>query len=531
MVRTRFAPSPSGYLHIGGARTALFNYLYAKSQKGKFIIRVEDTDRERSSPESEKMILDSLNWLGIKADEGVIEKGDYGPYRQSDRLDIYAKYTKKLLEQNLAYPCFCTDQELEKKKQESRILGKAHIYDRKCRNLSPEEIENRKKQDLPYAIRFKVEADTILINDMIQGKVKFDTRLIGDFIIQKSNSFPSYNYAVVLDDNEMKITHVIRGVAHLSNTPRQILIYKALGWELPHYAHSSEIVGTDHKKLSKRRGATSILLFKELGYLPEAFVNYMSLLGWSPKDNREFLSMKELESIFSIENCSKSPSMFDFFLIPKNEENNNSLDIENENTKQTLNQKPNQTLNIEKLKSLYNKKSKLNWLNNLYIRLYDLDDLWNLALPFISSHPYLNKYLEEGSENILKKAFSSLRVYLSNLSEVNSYLSEIFKEEHKLSLELKQELEEKEVYFLCLQNFCDQLEKKQPKEAEDFALCMKEVGKELDIKAYALYMPIRIASTGTKSGLELPILFSILGWKNVIDRIKQTIKSLKIEIS
>lgn len=283
-VRTRFAPSPTGYLHIGGARTALFNYLYAKAKGGSFIIRIEDTDQERSTKESEKIILEALEWLGIKADEGPQEGGSYGPYRQSERLEIYKKYTQYLLERHLAYPCFCTDEELEAKQERSKKLGIPHVYDGKCRNLSAKEVEEKIQKGIPYAIRFKVEPKEIVVDDIVQGRVKFDSRLIGDFIIVKSDGFPSYNYAVVIDDYEMKITHVIRGVGHLSNTPRQILIHEALGLPLPKYAHISEIVGTDKKKLSKRRGATSVMFFKELGYLSEALVNYMALLGWYPED-------------------------------------------------------------------------------------------------------------------------------------------------------------------------------------------------------------------------------------------------------
>ncbi|MCB1323410.1 MAG: glutamate--tRNA ligase, partial [Leptospiraceae bacterium] len=312
-VRTRFAPSPTGYLHVGGARTALFNYLFAKSQGGTFIIRVEDTDIERNKAESEKMILESLQWLGMHADEGPAEGGSYGPYRQSERLDVYRKYVDRLLEKKLAYPCFCTSAELESKQEKSKKMGLPHVYDGKCRGLSDKEIADRKASGDEFAIRFKVDPGEVSVDDIVQGRVKFDSRLIGDFIIVKSNGFPSYNFAVVCDDHEMEITHVIRGVGHLSNTPRQILIHQALDLPLPAYAHISEIVGADRKKMSKRRGATSILFFRDLGYLSDAFTNYMALLGWYPEDGVEYMSRAELEAKFELERCSKSPSMFDFF--------------------------------------------------------------------------------------------------------------------------------------------------------------------------------------------------------------------------
>ena len=312
-VRTRFAPSPTGYLHIGGARTALFNYLYARANNGSFVLRIEDTDRERSTAEAEKWILEALDWLDLQANEGPLQGGKFGPYRQSERLDTYQKYTQKLLESKAAYPCFCSDEEIKQKQEQAKVIGKPYVYDGKCRGLLPDEIEQRKKNKQKYTIRFHTQANEILVNDMVQGKVKFDARLIGDFIIVKSNGFPSYNYAVVIDDYEMKISHVIRGVGHLSNTPRQILIHQALDLPLPKYAHISEIVDIKRKKLSKRQGAASIMMFAKLGYLSEAFINYMALLGWYPRDGIEQIPRKELERKFDVQHCSKSPAMFDFF--------------------------------------------------------------------------------------------------------------------------------------------------------------------------------------------------------------------------
>ncbi|HNO26475.1 MAG TPA: glutamate--tRNA ligase, partial [Leptospiraceae bacterium] len=228
-IRTRFAPSPTGFLHVGGARTALFNYLYARAKKGKFILRIEDTDQDRSTESSFQTIIESMKWLGMKWDEGPEIGGEFGPYKQSERLEIYKKYTDLLIEKNLAYRCFCTPEELEAKKKNAEAMGIPNIYDGTHANLSEKEIREKLDAKIPYAVRFRTPAKNLVVDDLIQGKVKFDTKLIGDFIIVKSDGFPSYNYAVVIDDCLMKISHVIRGVGHLSNTPRQILIYEALG--------------------------------------------------------------------------------------------------------------------------------------------------------------------------------------------------------------------------------------------------------------------------------------------------------------
>ena len=302
-IRTRFAPSPSGFLHVGGARTALFNYLYAKATGGKFLVRIEDTDQDRSTDSSMKIILESLEWLGLNWDEGPGVGGPHGPYKQSERLEIYKEHTEKLIKSNHAYRCFCTTELLESKKKQSEAMGIPNLYDGTCSSMTEKEIQDKLDQKIPFSVRFRTPAKNLIVDDIIQGKVKFDTKLIGDFIIVKSDSFPAYNYAVVVDDHLMQITHVIRGVGHLSNTPRQVLIYEALGYPLPKYAHASEIVGADGKKLSKRAGATSILAFRDLGYTAECFRNYMALLGWTSESGQEYLPHGELEKIFDVERC------------------------------------------------------------------------------------------------------------------------------------------------------------------------------------------------------------------------------------
>ncbi len=285
-VRVRFAPSPTGSLHIGGARTALFNWLFARHYGGKFILRVDDTDLQRSTKESMKGILDGLKWLGIDWDEG--------PIYQSQRLDEYRKFANKLLDEGKAYYCFCTKEELEEMRRRAENEGRPFMYTGKCRNLTREQIEEYLKKGKRPVIRLKVPSEgKTIVHDIIRGDVEFDNSTIDDFIIMKSDNMPTYNFATVVDDYQMGITHVIRAEEHLSNTPKQILIYEALGLETPQFAHVSMVLAPDRSKLSKRHGATSVQEFEEQGYLPEAIVNYITLLGWMPKDGEEILMFQK----------------------------------------------------------------------------------------------------------------------------------------------------------------------------------------------------------------------------------------------
>ena len=533
-VRTRFAPSPTGHLHLGGARTALFNYLYARANKGKFVLRIEDTDQERSTADSEKLILESLSWLALDADEGPKEGGAYSPYRQSERLTHYEKYTQKLLEKKHAYPCFCSNAELQLKQEQAKVLGKAYVYDGKCRSLSQEEVEKRKKAKEKYAIRFHTEAGEIRIDDLVQGSVKFDARLIGDFIIVKSDGFPSYNYAVVIDDHEMQISHVIRGVGHLSNTPRQILLHQALDLELPAYAHISEIVGPDHKKLSKRQGALSILTFRDLGYLSQALRNYMALLGWYPRDGVEFMSKESLEQKFDVQHCSKSPAMFDFFLKEQNanKKKQTKAPIEKKQPEEKGPEKgkeqeaeQSKELSPAELQKSINKKSKLNWLNNLYLREMPLEEIWPEQLQWIQQDTELSKLLSKKDGKKLKHGFDCTRKYLYTLSESLAYLKELFREDVKIDTKEARELLSQESSRVLVADFRELILGKKPQNPDEFTEIMKAVGEKNNAKGRALFMPIRIASTGSMEGLELPVLFSILGYECAAQRISQILES------
>jgi glutamyl-tRNA synthetase len=313
-IRVRIAPSPTGTLHIGTARSALFNYLFAKKNHGKFILRIEDTDKERSELRWVQDIIDGLKWLGIAWDEGPDIDGKFGPYKQSQRNDIYQKYLKKLLEEDKAYHCFCTADELENKRQEQMSRGLAPKYDGTCAHLSKEIIEKKLTEKKSSVIRFRVEGPKgcpkVKFHDLIRGDVEFDTVLMGDIIIAKDFDTPLYNFTAVVDDYEMQISHVIRGEDHISNTPKQMLLQQALGFENPKYGHLPLILAPDRSKMSKRFGAVSLTEYKEQGYLPEALINFMALLGWNPGTEKEVFSLAQLAKEFSIEKVQKSGAMF-----------------------------------------------------------------------------------------------------------------------------------------------------------------------------------------------------------------------------
>jgi glutamyl-tRNA synthetase len=311
-VRVRFAPSPTGTLHIGGARTALFNWFYARNKKGQLILRLEDTDNRRSSEDSAAGILEGLRWLGLDWDEGPDIGGAYGPYRQSERLFIYQKFLHQLLEEGQAYYCFCSADELREQRERAQQAKHNYLYDGTCQSLNPAQTAQRLAQGLRPVIRLKVprQGHTV-VHDLIRGQVEFDNRLLDDFIIAKSDGWPTYNFAVVVDDYTMKISHVIRAEEHLSNTPKQLQVYQALGVTPPQFAHVSMILAPDRSKLSKRHGATSVQEFRDEGYLPEALVNYLALLGWSPGENMNIFPREEMPARFSLDDVSRSAAIYD----------------------------------------------------------------------------------------------------------------------------------------------------------------------------------------------------------------------------
>ncbi|MDH5719268.1 MAG: glutamate--tRNA ligase [Spirochaetia bacterium] len=504
-VRTRFAPSPTGYLHVGGARTALFNYLYARAKKGSFILRIEDTDQARSDKKSRDQMIESMIWLGLDWDEGPEKGGAFGPYSQSERLDIYKEYAQKLIDEKKAYLCFCSNEELEAKKKQREAMGLPPVYDGKCRSLEEDEIEKKRQETPNHVIRFKMSKEEIIVQDKVQGVVKFDSSLIGDFIIVKSDGFPSYNYAVVVDDNLMQINHVIRGVGHLSNTPRQIAIYRAFNWEEPVWAHVSEIVGSDHKKLSKRHGATAITSFREMGFPPESFLNYMSLLGWSPPDGVEFMTKEKIISQFDIERCNKSPSMFDVF----------DLSIADGVELSDLN-------HFELEKYLF-AKSKLNWLSNNHIRSLSEERYLKDMMPFVKESGQVPE--EEIDGERLKNILLSLRVYLDYLMQIEKYIGDFFNKfditEDALSW-LK-----KEHALKLTESFLNLVKDNSDWKEENIMPIIKEAGSICEVKGKDLFMTIRAASTGKTTGLELPVYLALLGKERVLKRLENSIDAIR----
>jgi len=321
--RVRFAPSPTGLLHVGNARTALYNWLFARRAGGKFLLRIEDTDLERSEARHETQLIEDLLWLGMDWDEGPgvdgePAKGDFGPYRQSERLAIYAEHTERLLAEGKAYRCFCTPEQLEAERTQTAAEHKPQIYSGRCRNLSASEIEDNLGAGKHFAVRLKIEDHPLRFHDIVRGPVEFAAETVSDPVLVRSASgasagIPVYNYVVTIDDALMGITHVIRGDDHISNTPKQVAIYEAFGWKVPEFAHLSTILGADRERLSKRHGATSIATFRQMGYLPEALANYLALLGWGAEDGKtETFTLAELVPIFSLERVTPSPAIFDF---------------------------------------------------------------------------------------------------------------------------------------------------------------------------------------------------------------------------
>ena len=308
--RVRFAPSPTGYLHVGGARTALFNWLFARRHGGVFVLRIEDTDVERSSAEMVEGILDAMRWLGLAWDEGPHIGGPHGPYFQSERLDRYRDVAQRLVASESAYYCYCTTEELNAKREAAERAGGAWRYDRTCCHLSAAEIERREAARMLRAIRVRVPEGTMAFDDLVHGRIEFDGANIEDFVILRSDGHPTYHLSVVADDVDMAITHVVRGDDHISNTPKQILLYRALGAPLPQFAHVPLILGADKKRLSKRHGATSVMEYARQGYLPEAMVNFLALLGWSPGNDQEIFTREELVAAFTLEGISGGDAVF-----------------------------------------------------------------------------------------------------------------------------------------------------------------------------------------------------------------------------
>ena len=476
-VRVRIAPSPSGYLHVGTARTALFNYLFAKKTGGKFVLRIEDTDLERSNPEYTQNIYDSLKALGLDWDEGPDVGGEYGPYQQSERFDIYPKYAQKLIEAGYAYECYCTPEELEAEKQASVEKKIAHVYSGKCRELTEEQKAELRAKGLKPAIRFRVPKKELVFNDVVKGELKFDTGLIGDFVIMKSNGTPTYNFAVVIDDMEMKISHIIRGEDHISNTPKQILIYEALGAEVPKFGHLGMILAPDRSKLSKRHGATAVSEFVERGYLTRALVNFVALLGWSPSDGEEIKDIQGIINDFRIDGISSSNSIFEY--------------------------------------------DKLNWMNGQYIKKMELEELGELLKPFLKKYD-----LSELSKENYLKMVEITREPLTLLSEIEDAVPYFFGETVEVEPEVQEEVLNTEKSKQVLEYIMTVVDKwsfnDEEKLHEELAE-LRNYFKEQGIKPKETMWALRAAVTGRTKGADITAVLMILGLDKVKKRIQQVL--------
>jgi len=479
MVRVRFAPSPTGYLHIGNARTALFNWLFARANRGSFVLRIEDTDIERSKENYVGRIMSDLSWLGLDWDEGPDRGGPFEPYRQSERLTLYRKFARKLLKEEKAYYCYCTDEELKKRRAAALKAGKTPKYDNRCRNLSEKEIQDFKNKKRKPALRFKVPDKRVIINDIIRGRVEFDTSLIGDFVIMKSSETPSFNFAVVCDDITMEVSHIIRGEDHLSNTPKHALLFEALGFKTPLFAHMSLTTAPGGDRLSKRTGATSIAYYRQAGYLPEALLNYLALLGWSPGDDREVLSKEEMVKEFKLERLSKSSEAFD--------------------------------------------PAKLDWLSGVYIRKTGIDKLTGLCLPYLKKAGFINKDTPGGSElNRLEKIVRAVRDHLSNASQIKDHAEVFFKERFAIDKEAQIILKDAASKSV-LRIFLELLKGLDGIDEDIFNNLIKDIQTQTGIKGKSLYQPIRIAITGRFHGPELKLIIPIIGKESCIRRVRRVL--------
>jgi glutamyl-tRNA synthetase len=474
-IRVRFAPSPTGFLHIGNARTALFNWLFARHNNGKFILRIEDTDTERSSERSMVSIMDDLRWLGLEWDEGPDLGGEYGPYRQSLRTSVYEEYSNVLKERGLIYPCFCTQEELSERRLEQEKRGEPPRYDNRCRHLTEREINDYQKQGRKFSWRFKVPAKIVVVKDMIRGDVSFDTSLMGDFVILKQDGMPTFHFAVSVDDMCMKITHVIRGEDHLSNTPRHILLWEAFGKKPPLFAHNTLTLGPDGERLSKRHGAVSVVEYKRLGYLPEALLNYLALLGWSSGDKKELYSLKELIDAFNLEGLSASQALFN--------------------------------------------KEKLDWVNSWHIRNADIARLTEICLPYLKKEKLIRGAVSDEMFKNLERMIEAIRPNLITLADSVGYMKIFLSNTIEITDIKGKEILGVEYVPLLFKILKDLFAKADKISLEGTKKIFSEAQHITGVKGKNFYMPLRIALTGMSEGPELVDVIPLLDKEKILKRL------------
>jgi len=479
--RLRYAPSPTGHLHIGGARTALFNYLYAKRNGGKFIVRIEDTDQLRNVENADQRQMENLKWLGVEWDEGTDIGGPYAPYRQMDRLDIYRGYIDQLLAEGKAYYCYATKEELDAEREEQIAKGETPKIAEKHRHVTPEQKEQYEKEGRLPSIHFLVPDDrAYVVNDLIRGEVTFESKEMGDFVICRPDGIPTYNFAVVIDDYLMKISHVVRGEEHLSNTPRQLMIYEAFGWEAPQFAHLALILNQEGKKMSKRD--ESILQFieqyRDLGFLPEAIVNFLVLLGWSPGGEEEIFSMNEIIERFSFDRVSKSPAVFD--------------------------------------------TAKMNWMNNHYLKSKPVELITELCLPHLQKAGFIEEELSADRYEWVKQVVALYQEQMSYCAQIVPLAALFFLDEVVYDEEAKGVMLEEQVPAV-LASLKQHIENAPEYTVDTIKTILKDVQKATGIKGKALFMPIRVATTGQIHGRDLDKTLYLLGRDKVLDRINRVL--------
>ncbi len=467
--RVRFAPSPTGMLHVGNARTALYNWLFACHNGGDFVLRIEDTDVERSEVRYETQLIEDLRWLGLDWQEGPQIGGPYAPYRQSERLDIYREHTEQLLDAGKAYRCFCTAEELEQERQLALSQHRTQVYSGKCRTLTPQQSKARADAGESFAVRLAVPDTPLRFHDIVRGDVEFLSEAVGDFILVRSSGIPVYNYVVTIDDALMKITHVIRGDDHISNTPRQVAIYQAFGWSLPQFAHLSTILGSDRERLSKRHGATSVATFREMGILPQALANYLALLGWGAEGGtREEFTRDELIAEFKLERVTPSPAVFDW--------------------------------------------DKLHWLNRQAIKHSPLPELRALAWPYFAKLNWLPESTSEAVVEVIDWFDRVLTLFLPAVDQLQQlpekaavvwHLADVTQEDEAI---LRSEAGVK-VARAFRAKVCAEAGVMTP---ERFKELMNEVKAETGVKGKELFHPVRIILTGAHSGPEFDKLIPLL---------------------
>ena len=484
-VRVRYAPSPTGNLHIGNARTALFNYLFAKHYGGDFVLRIEDTDFKRNKEEGERSQLKYMDWLGLDYDEGIGKEKEFGPYRQSERIEIYQKYAEQLLTEDKAYKCYMTAEELEAEREEQIANGLPPRYSGKHAHLTKEEQEQFEKEGRKPSIRIRVPQDRAYsFNDMVKGELSFEGKDFGDFVIVKNDGVATYNFAVAIDDHLMEISHVLRGDDHVSNTPKQLVVYEALGFKPPVFGHMTLIVNENKKKLSKRDETIIQFIeqYDDLGYLPEALFNFITLLGWSPEGEQEIFTREEFVKIFDEKRLSKSPAFFD--------------------------------------------NNKLTWINNQYIKAQPLERIVNLALPFFVKEGVATQEEVDNNRAWFEKLISLYQPQMSYGAEIVELTKQFFVEEIKFD---KEELEilKQETTVAVFEDFLEKLEVAGDFTSENIKTLIKTIQKDTGVKGKNLFMPIRIASTGSMHGPELNTSLELLGRDRVVARVKSALELIK----